>query len=499
MSFRGLSTKCQKPQKPLYWLLFVVVVLLLILPIAIVEIPPLIDLPNHAARVHILAQFDTTQHYRETFEIAYAPVPNVILDIVTVPLAQEFGVWIAIRAFLILTVLIFAFGCHLVGNINNPEFSVSPLIGAFFVYSSAFFYGYLNYVFSVSLFLVTFGLWLRWRYSHSRLRLLALMILSSLVYLSHLSSFGFLFLGIACIFVFDCFSSHPRRSLHSVGFDGLIFLLPCLMFISYLGGDGAWRAIEWEGITSKLIALAGVIRSYDFTFDLVFSVVIALFFLAVFNAKNFEIDRPLFYVALFFLIIFIPSPSVFITGDADARIVMPALVLLVCSCRIPLSGLSGSCKSLVLGILLFSLLCSRQALISYRWTEMSDEIVRVSKLLNVLPANALIYPLYGKHVEETISKTQRPLLSVLSVATITNGAISPNLFAFRGQNPLFFRTPPEFASLSHIDEDRWVYLIPAYDYVWTYDIDAESTTKLAEQADLVVQDGKAGIWKMRSR
>ncbi len=482
-----------------YWLFFTLVALVLVFPITIVEIPPLVDLPNHAARVHILANYSSTPAYRETFEVAFSAVPNIILDLIVVPLTKEIGIWVAIKTFLIFTVLIFLIGCDLIGNARHLGLSVSPLIASFFVYSSTFFYGYLNYVFSVSLFLVTFGLWLRWRHEPSIPRLLILSFLTVLVYLSHLSSFGFLFLGVTCVFVVDCLSSSSRLSWRFIVFDGIIFLLPCLMFFSYLGGGGSWRDIRWDGITSKLIALGGVFRSYDLASDVVFLILFSVCIVWLSFCKSFEIDRPVFYVAVVFFIIFIPSPSVFITGDADVRIVLPAFVLLICSLRIPLATILNFRHSIAIGIFLSALLCSRQALISYNWSQMSKELVTISKLFKVLPPHSRIYPLYGRGVEENMGKQERPMLSVLSLATIDHGAIPPTLFAFRGQNPLIFRTEPAYASLSHINERQWLALISVYDYVWTYQIDAESTEELSQRADLVVREGKAAIWKIKSQ
>ena len=68
---------------------FALVVVALVIPLALVEVPPLGDYPNHLARILILSNIDSDPYYGKFFQISLHPVPDLAFD------SDPFtGVWI---------------------------------------------------------------------------------------------------------------------------------------------------------------------------------------------------------------------------------------------------------------------------------------------------------------------------------------------------------------------------------------------------------------------
>ena len=54
-----------------------------------------------------LANYETVPFFKEVFAVTYAPIPNMAMDLVMVPITNAVGIWNASRIFLTLTVILF--------------------------------------------------------------------------------------------------------------------------------------------------------------------------------------------------------------------------------------------------------------------------------------------------------------------------------------------------------------------------------------------------------
>ena len=148
---------------PHYIGLYVLTVAIALFPVLTVNVPPLVDYSNHLARNYIISNIAGTPHFNERFELLYQPIPNLAMEFVTVPLIPYIGVESAGSIFILATIVLFAVGCFLIASYAAPAGSNIPIGVVFFPFGFTLFYGFINYLFGISVFLVTFGLWLRWR------------------------------------------------------------------------------------------------------------------------------------------------------------------------------------------------------------------------------------------------------------------------------------------------------------------------------------------------
>lgn len=476
-----------------YYAFFALALGALIVPLCLVEVPPLVDLPNHLARLFILENYDRTPFFQQNFQVVYEPIPNMALDLIMIPLLHLFDIWTANRLFLILTIVLFAAGCHLISCQKNGNFSFSAIPATFLIYSGTFFYGYINYVFSIALFLVTFGLWLRWREKIYLRRFLMLAALTSAIYLAHLSAFVFFCGAVFIVNIYDYFiHTEERRKWTFYAADGALFVLPTVAFLAFLDGSGKVGALGWNSLTGKAVALFSAFRSYDLWLDLlcVAAIAIVCFWLKRRGQMNF--DKRILSVALCFLLIFLLAPKIFFTGDADLRIVLPGFALLILSCEINFL----TKKTFALFAVTICLLTLRQAVISYRWIQMSEKISVERNLLDAIEPESKVYELFVNDGDSFEEKFDRPLQHVVHFVTIKNSSYAPTLFAIRGQQPLVFRQPEKFATLGNEDKMKWLEYLGDYDYVWTFGVPQTVSDELEKRGKVVAENGKTRIWKL---
>jgi hypothetical protein len=66
---------------PIYLLLGVAA----LLPLALVDLPALVDYPNHLARLHIVANIGADEALAANYQVIWAAMPNLAMDIVSWP------------------------------------------------------------------------------------------------------------------------------------------------------------------------------------------------------------------------------------------------------------------------------------------------------------------------------------------------------------------------------------------------------------------------------
>lgn len=483
----------REQNRKIYYAVFALVLCALVVPVWLVEIPPLVDLPNHLARVFVLAHYADTPFFQENFQIVRQPIPNLAIDLIVLPLMKFFDIWTANRLFLTLMICLFAFGCHLTAARKSGEFSYSALPASFLIYSGTFFYGYVNYVFSVALFLISFGLWLRWRERLNLGRALALIALTAAIYLSHLSAF--VFFGVAVFFV-DAYDFLTRveehRTLKSLAVDAAFFVLPAIAFLAFMNNGGSVGVFRWNSFSGKAVALFSAFRSYDLWADLLCVAALGGLIYFLKRRKEIEFDKTLLLVASIFFVLFLLAPKYVFTGDADLRIVLPAFALLIASCRI--NFLSG--KTFAAFAVLLCVFAVRQSAIAYRWFQMSGTLAAETKLLDAIAPQSKVYPLYFNDDAAANEKLERPVIHAVQFVTFKNSSIAATLFAFRGQQPLVFRRAGQYATPENQDETKWLELLGDSDYVWTRNAPQTVSDELERRAQLVAENEKTKIWKL---
>ena len=449
----------------LYWIVLAGVAAVQIAPLFLIKFLPLVDLPNHEARIAILAHYASNPSMQKYYVVDWRPIPDLAFDLFAVPLVRlgltpvEAG-----RCFLAAAVLLYVIGGHLLAQAAAGKRSWLGVILPFLFYSSALLYGFINFVFGFGVFLVAYALWLRWRSRMTYWHTAAVAALLVVAFLSHLAAFGLLASSIVVTVAFDWGLSRTSRT---DCVRTLLAFLPALALLVYSatarGGSGT---TAWGSLSEKAHALGGSYLAYNYKLDALWLLgVIVIALIAVALSRSIRIEPAFATLAALFALIFVLLPHTLITAtNVDARVVPAAIAFFLCAIRLSLPPRTAA----ALALCVVFLGAGRIVMITHQWRTMSAEIAtQVHALDAALPRNADVYSLFPEGGPQ-IDKRERAFGHLASYATIDRNAHVSRTFAQRSQQPL----------VSRIDEAAAENAVPPftlnpatfrrYSYVWTY-------------------------------
>jgi len=175
-------------------LLLLGAVLFLLLPLVVTRIPPLVDYPNHLARMHILSGLGDDAVLARMYDASWSLIPNLLMDLLVVPLAQVVPLDVAGRLFIGLAILAPVLGTVALHRAWSGGWHAWPWVSALVAYNALLSFGLLNYVAGIGLALCG-AAWFAMRRPVSLPRDIAVAVLLGLVCLvSHLIAFAVLLL-----------------------------------------------------------------------------------------------------------------------------------------------------------------------------------------------------------------------------------------------------------------------------------------------------------------
>lgn len=250
---------------------------LIILPLFYTLVPPLEDYPNHLARIFVLAQLPGNEFLSRFYETVWAPIPNLIMDLIVPPLVPWFGIYTAGRLFIGMTLLLMLLGPMVLHRVLYRSWSAWPLIGGLFVYNGFLFIGLMNYLFGVGVAVFGLAAWMALAEKSAALRLLVSFIFCIILYFSHLVALGIYGLAIAS---FEAWRLWERKSLRPACFarSAIALALPFAPFLYILMHSPTWglsRDNLWAA-QGKLDAIRLFVTVYSDLADVPFLVLIVL-------------------------------------------------------------------------------------------------------------------------------------------------------------------------------------------------------------------------------
>ena len=139
------------------WLVAVLTALA-ILPVLLVEIPAMLDYPNHLARMYLLAASGTPNE-NPYYAVTWKLNSNLAMDIVVSALAQFTNVAIATNAFLAISQILVVSGSVALEMVVKGRHEFSGFAAAMALYCIPFAFGFLNFEFAMGLALWGIASW----------------------------------------------------------------------------------------------------------------------------------------------------------------------------------------------------------------------------------------------------------------------------------------------------------------------------------------------------
>ena len=463
-----------------YWVVFCFVLIALLVPLWIVRYPGMVDYPNHLARCYVVYHYFDSPVWSTRLVLVRTPRPNLAIEMCVVPLLRIFPLAVSGKLFLTISVLLFFVGCVGIGKQVTGGPSWMSLAAAFAFFNTALYWGFVNYMFGVAVFLCSFAYWLQ---VHRRIRFLQLCLcalLGLLCFLSHLSSFIF-FAGACC--VISLFEFLQERKIAPVLWKMGWVIVPCMMFVAFMGHGGQLGDLRWLTGTRKLTQILGPLRTYNIAFDVVVAIA-ALIFLAILSRRAGK--HPIMLVGLVFLLCYFVTPYEIFTGEAaDSRFLLPAFVIAV----LALVPRWGKSQKIAFGLLMVVLFI-RQALILAYWTRISSATEHVIAMGDNLPTGARIFILPPTGDSKLGSKTINGYENATEWWTVTHQADINRFFALQGQQPVESRH-------RHCNDLESASCRSQYDYIWTIDPPNRTLSFLRTIATVKSTWSSVTLWKVR--
>ncbi len=327
-------------------------------PLFLVDVPALVDYPNHLARMRILADLDAVPELRAIYAANWSVVPNLAMDLVVPGLAELLGVIAAGKTFIAATLVVLVAGTVALHRVLQGGLGAGSLLVYLVLFNYVFSFGFLNYLFGIGLSLLLFAFWIG-SGSWAPWRRLAIGTLGALVlFFCHLAAVAAYGLYVAAYELWLWQSGHPRRPAalpRRALFAGGQFLpaLGLFFFASPTArGDLEISYILLEKIVLPFVPTLFYAQPSDFLLSSVLTGIVALAWLRGRLSLRPAVILPV--LGLTAAVLLMPTWILGNWGN-DFRLMVPLVLLLAAGCRIRGAGRTALIAVGVVAVALFGL------------------------------------------------------------------------------------------------------------------------------------------------
>ena len=164
---------------------------MLLAPLGLTEIPPLLDYPNHLARMDILANVAKDPELARIYGSSWQIVPNIGIDLAMPALMGVLSLTAAGKVFLGLALLTPLIGVVVLHRVLFRTVSYWPFAAGLVVYNRLFFTGFINFLIGVGLALLGAALWFALLERKAALRVGTALVAAIVIFFCHLIAAGF--------------------------------------------------------------------------------------------------------------------------------------------------------------------------------------------------------------------------------------------------------------------------------------------------------------------
>jgi hypothetical protein len=460
----------------LWWCAFAAVAALLLLPLFATEIPPLLDYPNHLARMTILADSGRDPVLSRFYSIHWQIVPNIGIDIAMPQLMRIMPLYAAGKIVVALALLLPLAG---VAALNRAIFGVRsywPLAAGLVAFNRLFFTGFLNFLIGVGLALLAAALWERQRNGSPVWRLVAAVVAGLLIFFCHLIAvafYGLLLLALECGAAWRLKRIDPKAFLALA----IPFAVPILLFLhAPISGGGEasvglvdavkhyYWALANEPHGLKLYGLFGPLLTYYRSIDIAALVVILAMLIGSAAAKRLCVAPALAGAALFLLLLYPVTPFFLLqTAWVDQR--LPILIgSLVFAGTLPAAP--SRLTSRLAGAALVIILMLRSAEVYAQWSRHDVDIADFRRVIAPVQPGDRVLVVQAQRNADPEAMVNRPdsvsamrsndaMMHLPGLLVIERKAFWPLLFTAATKQPVQVNPPYDAISLPE-GELPWV-------------------------------------------
>jgi hypothetical protein len=417
---------------------------LVILPVFLVEIPAMLDYPNHLARMYLLVA-NGTPNENPYYSVTWELYPNLAMDIIVPVMARFANVATATKAFLVLSQVLVVSGSVALEIVVKRRHEFAGFAAVMALYCVPFAFGFLNFEFGTGLALWGIALWLALenRSLYTRLAVHSLFVFC--IFISHLMA---LELYGATIGLYELYRIRFRKLDAKQTIITIVLLaFPAVILLGYvvLSGGQAWNGnIEWD-VANKARSITKVLNGYSILISAFNFIVVFMLAYVLFRTRSLKMMPQGKWIAVGFLLMFLAVPFQVLGGTfSEVRIVIAAILIMP-------AFLAFSPTSQAIGFLL-PLVFSAIALLNAGhvatiWLAYQPEYDRLKASFQLIERGAFVLIGHSRKASNPRDElTEKPIYHAPVLAVHYVNAFVPSLFTIPGQYVLQVR--PEFKRLS---------------------------------------------------
>lgn len=437
-----------------WWACFAAAVAILLAPLAIVEVPPLGDYPNHLARAYVLAFGEGDPHLSRFYAQRWDILPNLAVDLLLPAMVEVMPLHLAGKAVLGFILVLNYVAVVVYSRVAFGRRSYWPLAAALMGYNALFLLGFMNFMIAVGAALLAAAAWTAFRDRHPVPTVAGTALAAVGVFFCHI--FGVVFLAIligsrelAAAWQRRGLEARPVRHAALRGAAVIAAFLPSAALylrapLSGTGGEVVWQSAYW-----KFMGLKEPFMNYHGKLD-TFTAWALLAFLAVcLWRRALRVHAASLLAIAVCLLAYGVAPSAMKGGAyVDARFPIMVGALLFAGVLPALPRPAGRVAGLgVAGLFLF-----RMALLVGVWWGHDREVADIrASIAPVEPGSRVLVASVDPkaNLPYWVSRGRRPWIADFartdnhhaSLLTVERHAFWPHLFTLAGQQPLVALPP----------------------------------------------------------
>ena len=429
---------------------FLMLSLLAVLPVASVNLPPILDYPNHLARMYLIAALPDAADLVRFYRIVWTPLPDLAIDGVVPLLAHAMPVDIAMRVFLAAMLLALAGGCLALHRVAFQRWSLWPLFAFLLLYNRILLWGFLNYLAGLALMLWALAAWVAMERKPILWRLAIGTSVATAIYLAHLAAFGCYALTIVA------FSLAPRTAerfgIEKLGraLPALVTLIPAIALFVAGPTSAASKDLGYGNPLRKFDLPVSIFDNYNRIFDGATFGILLIAVVAGLVRHGIKLHSRLQWSLLAILIAFVVVPSRLLSASGiDHRLPIAAAFLFV---AVSDWGVIGTKWRTAATAMILALLCVRMAVIETVWLRADREYDALRPMFERIAPGASVT------IAAPVTEVQAggvPLYHFPTLAVIERHAFVDTMFADPRQQPLRFTDLVQPLATKHLPGVLW--------------------------------------------
>ncbi len=427
---------------------FLALLVIVSVPVFSTVLPPLLDYPNHLARMHLLVEGGN-----QFYAVRWSPLPDLAEDLLVPALAHLVPLELAGRLFLVLTFALLAGGTLWLNRVATGRWRWWGLLGFLLLYDRILLWGFLNYLFGLGIALCAIALWLaleeapRWR------RIVASSLVALACFLSHISALGVYALALAGMELATALRRLRARDMRGLAAQaatfGVQFIVPTILFL-FCQPASPHGVLSFTAPWRKPDLLFSVFDNYNRPFDVVcFALFVALFGVLAWRGRL-RLDPRLGLGIVMVLAAYLLLPSQMLSGSGVDRRLPLALFLLLIAATAPRALPRRA--ALAIGLAATVVFAARMAVIEKVWLDASRTYAADIAAIDTLPEGAKLAVAYP---DRETNAGGVPELHVATLAVMRRETFVPTLFAYASQQPIALRQP--YRDLARATSPNWIW------------------------------------------